>query len=75
MITLYCNKNHTPNELCPECASLLDYTRKRLDKCPFQEGKTTCAKCPGDSPSKELLRLHEVECVSDDGPHVGLMKL
>ncbi|MFC1892842.1 nitrous oxide-stimulated promoter family protein [Chloroflexota bacterium] len=45
MIALYCNKNHTPNELCPECASLLDYARRRLNKCPFQEGKTTCGKC------------------------------
>jgi hypothetical protein len=24
----------------------LDYARTRLRKCPFQEGKTTCAKCP-----------------------------
>jgi hypothetical protein len=46
MIALYCHKHHSGNGLCPECASLLDYARKRLDKCPFQEGKTTCAKCP-----------------------------
>ena len=46
MIALYCSQNHTPNGLCPECASLLDYARRCLDKCPFQEGKTTCAKCP-----------------------------
>ena len=46
MIALYCNKNHTSNELCSECASLLGYARKCLEKCPFQEGKTTCAKCP-----------------------------
>jgi len=24
----------------------MEYASKRLDKCPFQEGKTTCAKCP-----------------------------
>ncbi len=45
MIALYCSENHTADGLCPECASLLGYTRRRLDKCPFQEGKTTCAKC------------------------------
>ncbi len=28
-----------------ECAPLRDYALERLDKCPFQEGKTTCAKC------------------------------
>lgn len=46
MIALYCGENHTPDGLCPECASLQDYTRRHLDKCPFQEGKTICAKCP-----------------------------
>jgi hypothetical protein len=24
----------------------LEYALKALKKCPFQEGKTTCAKCP-----------------------------
>ena len=32
--------------LCPECQELLKYAFERLDKCPFQERKTTCAKCP-----------------------------
>lgn len=32
--------------LCGECEALHDYARQRLQKCPFQEGKTTCAKCP-----------------------------
>ena len=34
-----------PGELCPACADLHAYTLQRLDRCPFQEGKTTCAKC------------------------------
>jgi len=46
MIALYCHQHHSGDGLCPECSALLDYTRQRLDKCPFQEGKTTCAKCP-----------------------------
>ncbi|MFC2069021.1 nitrous oxide-stimulated promoter family protein [Chloroflexota bacterium] len=46
MIALYCSKHHAFNGLCPKCRSLLNYTSKRLEKCPFQEGKTTCAKCP-----------------------------
>jgi len=24
----------------------MEYVHQRLEKCPFQEGKTTCAKCP-----------------------------
>ncbi len=47
MIHIYCHGQHeTKNKLCPECQELLDYTRLRLEKCPFQEGKTTCANCP-----------------------------
>ena len=46
MITLYCHEHHSKNDLCSECAALLDYACLRLDRCPFQEGKTTCARCP-----------------------------
>ena len=47
MIRLYCaDKHENKAELCTDCAELLDYAQARLDKCPFQEGKTTCAKCP-----------------------------
>lgn len=47
MIDIYCRGQHeAQDELCPECAELLDYARTRLRNCPFQAGKTTCAKCP-----------------------------
>ena len=46
MITLYCHSHHESDELCSECRKLLDYAQKRLDKCMFQEDKTTCANCP-----------------------------
>lgn len=50
MIDLYCHAQHAEQghngDLCPECQALLDYARSRLQKCPFQAGKTTCAKCP-----------------------------
>lgn len=47
MIQLYCHDQHeSKGELCFECEELLDYARVRLNKCPFQENKTTCAKCP-----------------------------
>jgi len=47
MIGLYCQGQHgSLNGLCGDCAALRDYTRQRLQKCPFQEGKTTCARCP-----------------------------
>jgi hypothetical protein len=46
MIALYCHKHHQKDGLCLSCRELLEYAQKRLEKCPFQEGKTTCAKCP-----------------------------
>lgn len=52
MIALYCRERHVRGQqgseeaLCSECGALLDYALERLDRCPYQEGKTTCAKCP-----------------------------
>ncbi|RPI54772.1 MAG: nitrous oxide-stimulated promoter family protein, partial [Chloroflexi bacterium] len=46
MIELYCRQVHGSADLCPRCAALRTYARQRLQKCPFQEGKTTCARCP-----------------------------
>ncbi len=45
MIALYCRKHHNSSSLCPECLDLLKYAHQRLNKCPYQNGKTTCAKC------------------------------
>ncbi|MFH1646183.1 MAG: nitrous oxide-stimulated promoter family protein [Chloroflexota bacterium] len=46
MIAMYCRDNHSGGELCPECAGLRDHALERLEKCPFGEGKTICARCP-----------------------------
>jgi hypothetical protein len=46
MISDYCHDHHFADKRCLECAELLDYALERLNKCPFKEGKTTCAKCP-----------------------------
>ena len=46
MLHVYCRGRHgTTGGPCPECEELLDYASRRLDRCPYQEGKTTCAKC------------------------------
>ena len=38
--------NHkTHGELCPECQQFREYAFMRLEKCPFQDKKTTCGKC------------------------------
>lgn len=48
MIRIYCRGQHGTrgDSLCAECTELQDYAGTRLEKCPYQENKTTCAKCP-----------------------------
>ena len=47
MFEVYCRTTHASHaSLCAECQELLDYALFRLRRCPFQENKTTCLKCP-----------------------------
>jgi hypothetical protein len=47
MTRIFCNDHHsTSKEPCSDCQELLEYAKTRLEKCPFQENKPTCAKCP-----------------------------
>jgi len=47
MVQLYCRDHHdTTDQLCGECSELMEYADKRLEKCPYQEDKPTCTKCP-----------------------------
>ncbi|NOZ71694.1 MAG: nitrous oxide-stimulated promoter family protein [Chloroflexi bacterium] len=47
MMKIYCHDHHgASNALCSECQELQDYAFLRLERCPFQEDKTTCANCP-----------------------------
>ncbi len=47
MINLYCRDKHGADDdgLCKSCDQLQQYAQKRLEKCPYQEKKTTCANC------------------------------
>ncbi len=46
MVRIFCSAHHSSQcRLCMECTEFLEYARMRLDACPFQEKKTTCAKC------------------------------
>jgi hypothetical protein len=47
MIRLYCEGVHgAEGGECAECGELRAYAVKRLEKCPFQEEKSPCARCP-----------------------------
>lgn len=50
MLRMYCRGHHAdqPSDaegLCPACAELQAYARKRLAACPFGPEKPTCANC------------------------------
>jgi hypothetical protein len=46
MTRIYCRKRHaTSVGLCAECAALLEYATRRLDRCVFGDDKPTCANC------------------------------
>lgn len=48
MIDIYCRDHHphAGTGICPFCEALTEYARARLERCPFQADRTTCAKCP-----------------------------
>lgn len=47
MIRVYCRGMHGGGTgECAPCAELLAYAGRRLEKCPFQEEKPPCARCP-----------------------------
>lgn len=47
MIQMYCRGRHRASgTLCHDCQELFAYAMQRIDKCPFQDDKPTCAKCP-----------------------------
>ncbi|HEY0886972.1 MAG TPA: nitrous oxide-stimulated promoter family protein [Ramlibacter sp.] len=47
MVGLYCRgKRHAGRApLCTDCAALLEYATRRLERCVFGDAKPTCAKC------------------------------
>lgn len=47
MVRIACRGRHaTRDGLCDRCDALLSYALERLDRCPFQADKPTCAQCP-----------------------------
>jgi hypothetical protein len=46
MLHIWCRDRHgSTGQLCAECTGLLDYARRRLDTCPFQDAKPACNHC------------------------------
>lgn len=46
MVRIHCRDRHAASDrLCAQCAALLDYATRRLDRCVFGDEKPTCANC------------------------------
>jgi hypothetical protein len=48
MVEIYCADHHAKGDdaPCAECREFLEYSERRLEKCPYGERKPTCARCP-----------------------------
>lgn len=53
MVDMYCHGKHGGTRrrsarggLCVDCAALVEYAKRRLDRCRFGEEKPTCGRCP-----------------------------
>ncbi len=46
MIGLHCRDRHGcgPGR-CDRCGALWEYTRQRVERCPFRDDKPTCLRC------------------------------
>jgi len=72
MIEMFCRGNHhTSDGLCAECQQLHAYAMRRIDKCPFQEDKPTCAKCTVHC-YKPTMRAHVRQVMRYAGPRMIL---
>ena len=47
MVRMYCRGHDHANRapLCADCAELLDYATRRLERCVFGDAKPTCTNC------------------------------
>jgi predicted amidophosphoribosyltransferase len=45
MVAIHCTHKHTRPGLCADCRELLEYSKTRLEKCPYDENKPTCSRC------------------------------
>jgi len=47
MLRMHCRSHHGAQSglPCPRCARLLEYARRRLQRCIFGDAKPTCANC------------------------------
>ncbi len=73
MVRLYCSKKEKNNELCDSCKELIEYSKKRLDNCPYGNKKPSCKRCQKHCYIKEY-RENIREVMRYSGPRIILYK-
>ena len=56
MVRLYCRGHNHPQRapLCADCAALMEYATRRLERCVFGDAKPTCTNCTVHCYSAEM---------------------
>ena len=73
MVRLYCSKKEKNNELCDSCKELIEYSKTRLDNCPYGNKKPSCKRCQKHCYIKEY-RENIREVMRYSGPRIILYK-
>ena len=73
MVRLYCSKKEKNNELCDSFKELIEYSKKRLDNCPYGNKKPSCKRCHKHCYIKEY-RENIREVMRYSGPRIILYK-
>ena len=73
MVRLYCSKKENNNELCDSFKELIEYSKKRLDNCPYGNKKPSCKRCQKHCYRKEY-RENIREVMRYSGPRIILYK-
>ncbi len=72
MIRIYCHGHHGQHDgLCQQCRLVEEYALRRLDRCPFGETKSTCARCRVHC-YRPVMREHIRRVMRYAGPRVLL---
>jgi len=70
MVKIYCSDHHDKEgHICKECSELIQYTRKRLEICPFHDKKATCGKCTIHCYKKDM-RQKVIDVMRYSGPRM-----
>lgn len=62
MVRIYCQGMHgTGGSLCDECSSVVEYAKKKVDRCRWGLHKPACSQCSTHCFTSDMrLRIHDI---------------